>query len=206
MFGLRSYGAGHSELRMFARTGPEHRIGVMLLFEGTGMIKLSTRSYPDAVLRLAGDHEIDEFRELEWRHELWLALESPSRTGYISCGRVSAREVNLTDRRVEANGRLLMSLNYETHRSTLPAPARQPPRELDGAQVDQFALVGPLQRPRGTSPATAFAVTRDGDTWRLLHCDDDWNILGSSTHEGAYRAMRQAATEFEALEFLEMAR
>ena len=190
---------------MFASTGPEYHVGVMLLFEGTGLINLRTRAYPDAVLRLAGDHEIDEFRELEWRHELWLALESPSRTGYVSCGRVSAREVNLRDRYVEANGRLLMSLNYTTHRSTLPAPPRQPPGALDGAEVVQFALVGPLQRPRGTSPATAFAVTRDGDSWRLLHCDDDWNIIGSSAHDGLYKAMRQAATEFEALEFLDVA-
>ncbi|KJK48094.1 hypothetical protein UK23_18090 [Lentzea aerocolonigenes] len=149
-----TYGAGHSQLRMFARTGPEFA-GVMLLFEGTKLIKLAQSSGSSRVLD---------------------------------------------------DGRLIMSTYYKKHLAGLPAPVRQPPRELDGAEVVQFALVGPAQRRRGNSPATAFAVTGSGQSTRLLQCDDDWNVLASSTHAGVFKAMRQAATEFEALEFLDVTR
>lgn len=196
-FRLWSYGVGHSELRMYS-----HADGVMLLFIDVRLIKLGT-SYPDVTLRLAGDHENDEFRDLPFKFQLWLALESSDRTGYIACSGVSAREVTSTDRAELANGRLVMATNYKESLAGREA-ARQPPRELDGAEVLSFALVGPAQRPRGTSAATGFVVARYGEEQgaHLFHCDDDWNVVVRTVHEGEFKAMRQAGTEFEALEFL----
>ncbi|MDX8036212.1 hypothetical protein SK803_38960 [Lentzea sp. BCCO 10_0856] len=195
-FQLWSYGVGHSELRMYSKAS-----GVMLLFVDVRLIRLGT-SYPDVVLRLAEEREYDEFRDLPFKFQLWLALESPDRTGYIACSGVSAREVTSTNRAEHADGRLVMATNHQESLAGRETP-RQPPHELDGAEVLSFALAGPAQRPRGTSTATGFVVARYGDDFHLLHCDDDWNVLARSVHDGRFKAMRQAGSEFEALEFLQ---
>jgi hypothetical protein len=92
--------------------------------------------------------------ELPWRTGLRFQLSTygAGHSGYLACGRVTAREVT---------------------------PADQLGRDC---------------------------VRRDGrrrTSARLLHSDDDCNVLASSTHAGVFKAMWQASTEFEALEFLD---
>lgn len=88
---------------------------------------------------------------------------------------------------------------------------QQPPRELDGAEVSQFALIGTVQTPTGNTfhfgdfpkvvRGLALASYDQEESVYLFYCDEEWNVLTDTCHSSAEDAIRQARFEFEGLEF-----
>ncbi|MEU4423780.1 hypothetical protein AB0F81_24380 [Actinoplanes sp. NPDC024001] len=92
-FKVWRYGIGHSQLLLRSRAED----GISILCEAVELMRLR-RSYPDLVLRYAGDGEpgFEELAELPIP-QLRLVLESPGRVGLISCSRVTIRRTEDPD-------------------------------------------------------------------------------------------------------------
>ncbi len=86
-----------------------------------------------------------------------------------------------------------------------------PPRELDGATVLRYALVGDEQRPTGK---TVHSVTNFADVVRglalaryekgevyLFYCDEEWTVVSDTCHATEGDAIGQARSEFDGLDF-----
>jgi hypothetical protein len=92
----------------------------------------------------------------------------------------------------------------------------EPPRELDGARVLKFALVGadvaPTGRTRHTvggvefGPAAALAIARypNEEGTYLFYLDTDGRVVTDTWHASLEDALRQAALEYEGLSWTDV--
>ncbi|SFR22610.1 hypothetical protein SAMN04488564_106266 [Lentzea waywayandensis] len=91
---------------------------------------------------------------------------------------------------------------------------QQPPGELDGARVLQFALIGPAQPATGNTfhfgdfpdvvRGLALACYEGGKSVYLFYCDAEWNVLTDTCHSTSQDAIDQARFEFGGLEFQDL--
>ncbi|ANZ36242.1 hypothetical protein BBK82_09385 [Lentzea guizhouensis] len=92
-----------------------------------------------------------------------------------------------------------------------PATPGEPPRELDGARVFGYALVGPAHTHTGRTvhSVTNFAdvvcglalAQYDEDAIYLFYCDEEWNVVSDTCHSSEQDAVAQARFEFDGLDF-----
>jgi hypothetical protein len=134
------------------------------------------------------------------------------------CGRIRAGRVEVEHdyylRLVDVAGALgvpeAVQGLWRDDRSCHTTPG-EPPRELDGAAVLRYALVGDEQRPTGK---TVHSVTNFADVVRglalaryeegevyLFYCDEEWTVVSDTCHATEEDAIGQARFEFDDLDF-----